>query len=42
MALLDACVRLIPGVIGKESALAEESVAGPQDSAGLLEYPHYA
>ena len=34
--LIDACVRLIPGVAGNESSLAEESFA-----AGLLEYPHY-
>jgi tRNA (guanine37-N1)-methyltransferase len=36
IALLDACVRLLPGVIGTAEALAEESFA-----AGLLEYPHY-
>jgi len=36
MALIDACVRLIPGVMGKEASGAEESF-----SAGLLEYPHY-
>jgi len=36
IALLDACVRLLPGVIGTAEALAEESFAG-----GLLEYPHY-
>jgi len=36
LALLDACVRLIPGVMGKEASGAEESFA-----AGLLEYPHY-
>ena len=36
MALLDACVRLIPGVMGKEASGAEESF-----SEGLLEYPHY-
>lgn len=43
LALLDACVRLIPGVIGKESALAEESFtpAETEEFAGLLEYPHY-
>jgi tRNA (guanine37-N1)-methyltransferase len=34
--MIDACVRLIPGVAGNESSLAEESFA-----AGLLEYPHY-
>ena len=36
LAMLDACVRLIPGVIGDERSLAEESF-----KAGLLEYPHY-
>jgi tRNA (guanine37-N1)-methyltransferase len=36
LALIDACVRLIPGVMGKEVSGAEESFAG-----GLLEYPQY-
>ena len=36
MALLDACVRLIPGVMGKQASGAEESFEN-----GLLEYPHY-
>jgi tRNA (guanine37-N1)-methyltransferase len=36
LALLDACVRLLPGVMGKEVSGAEESFA-----EGLLEYPHY-
>jgi tRNA (guanine37-N1)-methyltransferase len=35
-ALLDACVRLLPGVIGRSESLAEESF-----EQGLLEYPHY-
>jgi tRNA (guanine37-N1)-methyltransferase len=35
-ALIDACVRLLPGVVGCAETLAEESFA-----AGLLEYPHY-
>jgi tRNA (guanine37-N1)-methyltransferase len=35
-ALLDACVRLLPGVMGKEASGAEESFA-----QSLLEYPHY-
>jgi tRNA (guanine37-N1)-methyltransferase len=35
-ALIDACVRLLPGVMGKEASAAEESFA-----AGLLEYPQY-
>jgi tRNA (guanine37-N1)-methyltransferase len=36
MALIEACVRLIPGVLGDESSPADESF-----SAGLLEYPQY-
>ncbi len=36
MTILDALVRLIPGVIGDEMSLEEESF-----SKGLLEYPHY-
>jgi tRNA (guanine37-N1)-methyltransferase len=36
MALLDASVRLLPGVMGKDASGAEESF-----EAGLLEYPHY-
>ncbi len=36
MALLDACVRLLPGVMGAEESGAEESF-----EQNLLEYPHY-
>ena len=36
IALIDACVRLLPGVVGCAEALAEESFA-----EGLLEYPQY-
>ena len=36
MALIDACVRLLPGVMGKLSSGKDESF-----SDGLLEYPHY-
>jgi tRNA (guanine37-N1)-methyltransferase len=36
LALLDACVRVLPGVVGAAESLAEESFEG-----GLLEYPHY-
>jgi tRNA (guanine37-N1)-methyltransferase len=36
IALLDACVRLLPGAIGKSESLEEESF-----EAGLLEYPQY-
>jgi tRNA (guanine37-N1)-methyltransferase len=35
--LLDACVRLLPGVMGGEHSAAEES----HGAEGLLEYPHY-
>ncbi|CAN5240497.1 tRNA (guanosine(37)-N1)-methyltransferase TrmD [soil metagenome] len=36
MALIDACVRLLPGVMGKLSSGTDESF-----SDGLLEYPQY-
>ena len=36
MVLLDACVRLLPGVLGSTDSLSEESF-----DAGLLEYPQY-
>lgn len=36
MALIDACVRLLPGVMGKLESGADESF-----SSGLLEYPQY-
>ena len=36
LALIDACVRLLPGVMGKEASGGEESF-----TAGLLEYPQY-
>jgi tRNA (guanine37-N1)-methyltransferase len=36
MALIDACVRLLPGVMGKLESCVDESF-----SAGLLEYPQY-
>lgn len=39
--LLDACIRLIPGVIGDEKGLAEESFGDRPGYGGLLEYPHY-
>ena len=34
--LIDACVRLLPGVVGDARSLAEESF-----ERGLLEHPHY-
>jgi tRNA (guanine37-N1)-methyltransferase len=36
LVLMDACLRLLPGVIGQEASHQEESFA-----EGLLEYPHY-
>jgi tRNA (guanine37-N1)-methyltransferase len=36
MVILDACVRLLPGVMGAASSGEEESF-----ETGLLEYPHY-
>ena len=36
IAMIDACVRLLPGVVGDPDSLTEESFAGD-----LLEYPHY-
>ncbi len=36
MVLLDACVRLLPGIMGAASSGEEESF-----ETGLLEYPHY-
>lgn len=36
LVLLEACVRLLPGVLGNEASIAEESFTD-----GLLEQPHY-
>ncbi len=36
LTILDACIRLLPGVMGAPSSGAEESF-----ETGLLEYPHY-
>jgi len=36
LVLLDACIRLLPGVMGKAASGEEESFAH-----GLLEYPHF-
>jgi tRNA (guanine37-N1)-methyltransferase len=41
LALIDACVRLLPGVLGSEETLNEESFSISGNYAGLLEYPHY-
>lgn len=37
MVLLEACVRLIPGVLGNDASTVEESFSGD----GLLEHPQY-
>jgi len=36
MAMIDACVRLLPGIMGSDTSAEEESF-----ERGLLEYPHY-
>ncbi len=41
MALLEAMLRLIPGVLGNPETTHEESFDFGEDSALLLEYPHY-
>ena len=37
MVIIDSIVRLIPGVVGKEASIVEESHSQP----GYLEYPQY-
>ncbi len=39
MAVIEATVRLLPGVLGNEDSTREESHA--EDNGGLLEYPQY-
>lgn len=39
MAIIECCVRLLPGVLGNEESATEESFSG--HSGGILEYPHY-
>lgn len=39
MAIVDACARLLPGVLGNEASIIEESHS--PDTDGLLEYPQY-
>lgn len=36
LVLIDACVRLLPGVLGAPESIAHESF-----ETGMLEYPHY-
>jgi tRNA (guanine37-N1)-methyltransferase len=39
MAVLEACGRVIPGVLGNDASAVDESHS--PESEGLLEYPHY-
>jgi tRNA (guanine37-N1)-methyltransferase len=39
MAVVDACARLLPGVLGNEASTIDESHS--PGTGGLLEYPHY-
>lgn len=39
MAVIEACIRLLPGVLGNEESAQLESFA--EDNEGLLEYPQY-
>jgi tRNA (guanine37-N1)-methyltransferase len=39
MSVIDACARLLPGVLGNEASTIDESHS--PDTGGLLEYPHY-
>ncbi|MDP9151672.1 MAG: tRNA (guanosine(37)-N1)-methyltransferase TrmD [Myxococcota bacterium] len=39
MTVIDACSRLLPGVLGNEASVVDESHS--PHSSGLLEYPHY-
>lgn len=40
-AMLDAAVRLLPGVVGNQETTGQESFACGSKYAGLLEYPQY-
>ncbi len=39
--MLDACIRLLPGVLDEDVALQEESFGNSGEYKNLLEYPHY-
>ena len=39
MAVMEACVRLLPGVLGNEASIDEESFS--ESLEGMLEYPQY-
>jgi tRNA (guanine37-N1)-methyltransferase len=38
---LDCCIRLLPGVLGNDESLGEESFGRSLQYQGLLEYPHF-
>lgn len=41
LSLIDACVRLLPGVLANQDTLKEESFNYYQEIGTLIEYPHY-
>jgi tRNA (guanine37-N1)-methyltransferase len=42
MAMLEACVRLLPGVLGNEHSASDESFCSPEgEQRTLLEYPQF-
>ena len=41
MAIIDATVRLIPGVLGNSDSLKQESYSKSEDGAMYIEYPQY-
>jgi tRNA (guanine37-N1)-methyltransferase len=41
LALIEACVRLLPGVLERQETLFEESFGEAEDYRHLLEYPQY-
>lgn len=41
LAMMDSCIRLLPGVISKKEAIEQESFGADQDYQALLEYPLY-
>lgn len=41
LALMDSCVRLLPGVVGDDATHLEESFGDDPEFTNLLEYPHF-